>query len=90
VEVGRSWRKDRGAVKFFFEFFKIFLGADFVFCRKLSMHQNWVAIFCNVNLSFGHSVLHAERERELESKSSNFYEARFDPIKILREGVGVG
>ena len=54
------------------------------------MHQNSVAIFCNMNLSFGQSVTPAERERESESKSSNFYQARFDPIKILRDGAGVG
>jgi hypothetical protein len=47
------------------------------------MHQNLVAIFCNIHLLLGQVV---ERERESESKSSNFYEVRFNPKKF--EGGG--
>jgi len=30
------------------------------------MRQNSIAIFCNVNLSFGQAVMPAQRERERE------------------------
>ena len=83
LEVSQLLREE-GAVKYFFEiFFEIFPGHHFVFCGKLLMHQNLVAIFCNVHLFLGQVV---ERERESESKSSNFYEVRFNTKKF--EGGG--
>jgi hypothetical protein len=64
LEVSQLLR-DEGAVKYFFEiFFEIFPGHHFVFCGKLLMHQNLVAIFCNINQLFGQRVMHTETERE--------------------------
>jgi hypothetical protein len=34
----------------------------------LLMHQNSVAIFCNINQLFGQRVMHTETERERESQ----------------------